>query len=77
VTRRADPAQGATASRSASAFVSAPGPAWQDTGLLFTREDGSAVHPDHVTDTFHRIAKAAGLRRSGCTISGTRPQAWR
>ena len=37
------------------------GAAWQDTGLLFTREDGSAIHPDLVTDTFHRIAEAAGL----------------
>jgi integrase len=37
------------------------GSAWQDTGLLFTREDGSAVHPDAVTVAFHRIAEEAGL----------------
>jgi len=35
--------------------------AWQDSGLIFTRVDGTALHPDVVTDTFHRIRKAAGL----------------
>jgi integrase len=37
------------------------GAGWHDTGLLFTREDGSAIHPDLVTDTFHRIVEAADL----------------
>jgi integrase len=37
------------------------GRAWQHTGLVFTREDGSQLHPDLVTDTFHRLAAAAGL----------------
>lgn len=34
---------------------------WHDTGLVFTREDGSAWHPDTVTDTFERLAFAAHL----------------
>ena len=37
------------------------GSVWQHTGLVFTREDGSPLHPDHVTDTFQRIAAAAEL----------------
>jgi integrase len=37
------------------------GSAWQQTGLVFTREDGSGLHPDLVTDTFHRIAATADL----------------
>ena len=35
--------------------------AWRDTGLLFTREDGSPIHPDVVTDTFQQISQAADL----------------
>lgn len=34
---------------------------WTDTGLVFTRENGTPVHPDSVTDTFERLAFAAGL----------------
>lgn len=34
---------------------------WTDTGLVFTREDGSAWHPDAVTDTFERLAFGAHL----------------
>lgn len=37
------------------------GEAWQDTGLVFTREDGSAWHPDAVKDAFERLAFAAHL----------------
>ncbi|WP_412520702.1 site-specific integrase [Actinomadura madurae] len=37
------------------------GQAWQESGKVFTREDGSALHPDHVTDTFARLAYGAGL----------------
>ena len=37
------------------------GPAWTDTGLAFTREDGSAYHPAYVTMRFERLAFAAGL----------------
>ncbi len=37
------------------------GQAWQDTRLVFTREDGTAWHPGAVTDTFERLAFAAHL----------------
>jgi integrase len=37
------------------------GQAWQHTGLVFTREDGTALHPAAVTDAFHDISAAAGL----------------
>ncbi len=37
------------------------GTAWLNTGLVFTREDGSAVHPDYVTRHFERLVKAADL----------------
>lgn len=37
------------------------GAAWVDTGLVFTREDGSGLHPEHVTKTFPKLAKAAGV----------------
>lgn len=37
------------------------GPAWTDTGLAFTREDGSAWHPAQVTARFERLAFNAGL----------------
>ena len=35
--------------------------AWQDSGLVFTREDGTALHPDVVSRTFERICRTAGL----------------
>ena len=37
------------------------GSIWQDTGLVFTREDGSTLQPDGVSDLFVRIAAEAGL----------------
>jgi integrase len=37
------------------------GPAWQDNGLVFCREDGSLLRPDTVTETFKRLAAEAGL----------------
>jgi len=37
------------------------GKAWTDTGLVFTREDGSQLHPDLVISSFERICRAAGL----------------
>lgn len=37
------------------------GPAWTDSGLVFTKDDGQAWHPDTVTDTFERLAFRAGL----------------
>lgn len=39
----------------------AAGPQWSDTGLVFTRQDGTAWHPAQATDWFARIAHAAGL----------------
>ncbi len=37
------------------------GPAWVDTGLVFTREDGQLLHPEHVTKRFARLVRDAGL----------------
>ena len=37
------------------------GEGWQDTGKVFTQEDGSWLHPESVSDTFRRIVKEAGL----------------
>ncbi len=37
------------------------GSAWQDSGLMFTREDGSQLHPDTVTTVFQRLHAEAGL----------------
>jgi integrase len=37
------------------------GPAWTDAGLVFTREDGRALHPREVTRAFTRHVLAAGL----------------
>ncbi len=35
----------------------------EDLGLVFTRADGSPVHPDHFGDRFERLSKAAALPR--------------
>jgi integrase len=37
------------------------GSAWVDSGKLFTKEDGSALHPATVTDRFHALAEKAKL----------------
>jgi integrase len=37
------------------------GDAWSRTGLVFTREDGNALHPDLVTDGFQRVYRKAKL----------------
>ncbi|MER5647313.1 site-specific integrase [Streptosporangium sp. NPDC002524] len=37
------------------------GEAWQETGRVFTREDGSQLHPAWVSDLFSRLAFDAGL----------------
>lgn len=37
------------------------GSAWVDSGRVFTREDGSAVHPEWVADQFGALAAGAGL----------------
>jgi integrase len=39
------------------------GPAWQDTGLVFTREDGTLIHPDRLTKSFNRHVNGSGLPR--------------
>ena len=37
------------------------GPAWNDQGLVFTREDGSPVRPGYATRHFRDLAARAGL----------------
>lgn len=37
------------------------GPGWTDTGLVFTRRDGTPVHPAQITDRFADLAREAGL----------------
>jgi integrase len=37
------------------------GPAWNDQGLVFTREDGSPVRPGYATRHFKHLAAVAGL----------------
>lgn len=37
------------------------GPAWSDTGLAFTREDGTPLHPEHFKVLFRRQVAASGL----------------
>lgn len=38
------------------------GSAWQDSGLVFTRADGSSWPPEIVSQRFRELAAAAGLR---------------
>jgi integrase len=37
------------------------GEAWTDTGLVFTREDGSPIHPQSLSQAFENRARAVGL----------------
>ncbi|MGV9269938.1 tyrosine-type recombinase/integrase [Kitasatospora sp. NPDC003701] len=37
------------------------GPAWVDTGRIFTAEDGTWLHPAWVSEEFQRLTAAAGL----------------
>ncbi|WSP87168.1 hypothetical protein OG289_24520 [Streptomyces sp. NBC_01235] len=37
------------------------GGAWQDTGKVFTKEDGSWLHPETVSETFRRILATTDL----------------
>jgi integrase len=39
------------------------GAAWTGTGRVFTREDGSDLHPSRVSETFDRLVKGSGLPR--------------
>ncbi len=37
------------------------GGAWHDTGLVFTKKDGTRVQPESLTKTFRAVVKGAGL----------------
>ena len=37
------------------------GPAWQETGYVFTREDGTPWHPDRILKIFKRLVSETGL----------------
>lgn len=39
------------------------GPAYADSGLVFTREDGAGLHPERITQGFGRLVKRSGLPR--------------
>jgi integrase len=39
----------------------AAGEAWQEHGLMFCREDGTPLRPEHVSRRFNALAKDAGL----------------
>ena len=39
------------------------GPAWEDTGRVFTREDGSVLHPDLLSKRFDVWVRRSGLPR--------------
>lgn len=39
------------------------GPAWEDTGRVFTREDGSVLHPDKLSKRFDVWVRRSGLPR--------------
>jgi integrase len=38
------------------------GPAWNDAGLVFTREDGRPLRPEYATRHFQALAERSGLR---------------
>ncbi|MPZ71185.1 MAG: tyrosine-type recombinase/integrase [Actinobacteria bacterium] len=48
------------------------GEAYQDHGLVFSREDGTPVHPDRFTQMFDKHVRTASCRAYVCTIFGTR-----
>jgi hypothetical protein len=37
------------------------GEAWNDTGLVFTRENGTAIHPERLTSWFEQLIREAAL----------------
>jgi len=43
---------------------------WPSHGLVFSREDGTGVHPDHCSTVHDRLVKSAGLPR--ITLHGLR-----
>lgn len=46
------------------------GPGYQQSGLVFTREDGSPVHPTSLANVFDRLVRSSGLPR--LTVHGLR-----
>ena len=38
------------------------GPAWQDTGLVFTRPDGQPFNPDQCTKRFRKLCGKLACR---------------
>lgn len=42
----------------------AMGELWQDTGYIFTQENGLPIHPDTVTRIFGKLIQKAGLRHN-------------
>lgn len=47
--------------RTKTAQRQAAGPHWPDTGLFFTRDDGTAYHPNSLTQRFRRLVHRCGL----------------
>jgi integrase len=39
------------------------GPAYRDSGYIFTKEDGSPLHPDETSKAFNRLVDSSGLPR--------------
>ena len=39
------------------------GPAWHDTGFVFTREDGTLNHPSRLSKQFEKLVDQSGLPR--------------
>jgi integrase len=39
------------------------GPLWTDHDLVFCRDDGKPIHPDHLSKTFERLVARSGLPR--------------
>jgi integrase len=39
------------------------GASWEDTGRVFTREDGTDLHPERVSEAFDRLVRKAGVPR--------------
>jgi len=46
------------------------GPAWTDSGRVFTREDGTDLHPERASERFNRLVRASDVPR--LTIHGLR-----
>jgi hypothetical protein len=53
------------------------GPAWTNTGLVFTREDGTAYRPERITQMFASWSRRRSCRPSRCMALGTPTPRWR